>query len=100
MPSRNVVFAYTSGGAAIVSVISLLLHVSPPSVDLSRKSTSQQYPFLGIVVTSVVKSVPSGMTCGSRQVAPCGVRPTCGRGIGADQSLGVPVGRAGRVDRE
>src|SRR5438132_13711918 len=98
MPSRNVVFAYTSGGAAIVSVISLLLHVSPPSVDLSRKRTSQQYPFLGIVVTSVVKSVPSGMTCGSRYVAPCGVPPTCGSGIGADQSLCVPFGSACAID--
>ena len=54
MPSRNVVFGYTRGGAEMESVISVLVQLSPPSVDLSRKSTSQQNFFLGIVVTSDV----------------------------------------------
>src|SRR4029077_11550955 len=43
---------------------------------------------------SVVQREPSGATCGSRYVAPCGMFGPVGIGIGADQSLCVPFALA------
>src|SRR2546421_12818454 len=95
MPSRNVVLAYIrGGGVTLLAAVPATDHDTPPSVDRSTEIVTQQNPLRGSKFVSVVHTEPSGATCGSRYVAPCGLCGGCGSGCGADQSVCVPSGRA------
>src|SRR5262249_34156393 len=79
------------GGAAMSEATTeTLVQVLPPSVERSSAIVSNENCCLGSVVVRVVHTEPSGVTCGSRYVAPCGVVGACGSGIGADQAVCVP----------
>src|SRR5262245_35617467 len=68
--------------------------VRPPSVERSTEIESEVNFCLGRAVISVVVTAPSGVTFGSRNVAPCGVAGDWGSGIGSDHAVCVPSGRA------
>src|SRR3954453_17830609 len=85
-----------SGGTdGIVIVAGSVVHVLPPSLDLSTNVVAGELSWCaGLKFVTVVYTVPSGATCGSRYVAPCGLCPFVGSGCGADHGVCVPSARA------
>src|SRR5215470_3399722 len=88
----------SGGGVALGTGVPTTDQLRPPSVDSSTKIDVQQKPFSGLKLVSVVKTLPSGVTCGSTYVAPCGVCGARGRASGGDQSVCVPSGLAFATD--
>src|SRR5438552_6834166 len=91
MPSRNVVLAYVSGGGVTEPTgVPATVQLAPPSVDRSTAIVAQQKCCLGLKLVSVVYTAPSGVTCGSRYVAPVGVCGGSGSAAAAARPWSVP----------